>query len=61
MELVEKIIIYTEKNGLETLSLTILSLRPYAVIVMMNLLESSFFNYSLRFDDDYEYLWKVLE
>lgn len=28
---------------------------------MVNRLEQSFFNYSLRFDDDYKYLWGVLE
>jgi len=61
MELMEKVVTFSDALSLEVVKGTILVRKPYSSITVVHLLESNFFDYSLRFDQDYAYLWKVLE
>ena len=61
MELMEKVVTFSDALSLDLVKGTILVGRPYACITMVHLLESNFFDYSLRLDQDYAYLWKVIE
>ena len=61
MELLEKVVSFSEALSLDLVKKTILVRKPYSCVTMVHLLESNFFDYSLRFDQDYAYLWNVLD
>ena len=55
----EKVVSYCDANNLDLLKGTILLRKPYATIMMVNLLEQNLFDYSLSSEQDYAYLSKV--